>query len=354
MKAMIYHGLNDIRLEEILTPSPKIGEVLLRVKAASICGTDLRIIQSGHRAVKPPMIIGHEVSGIVERIGQGVTSVKEGDAVVVVTPVGCGTCRFCKKQMQNMCSRVSKDVHSLGYYTNGGFAEYMLIPSDAVANGNLIPFNLSQCSFSEAALVEPLSCVLNGMQFLHITAEDVVVIFGAGPIGSMHGLVAKSRGAKRVVLVEPFENKLQSARTIGVADDYINPDKISLGDVVHEITHGEGADVAITACPSGAAQEQALAITGIRGRISFFGGLPKDNAFIRLDSNNVHYGEKAIYGAFASSHPQYHEALHLIVSGSVPVKRLITHTIELSDFIDSIETIKRGEALKIVITPNAW
>lgn len=350
MKAIMYYGKGNYKLEEIITPDVKDGEILLKVKACSICGTDLKIINFGHNGVQPPAVIGHEIAGIIEKTGNKVKDYRPGDRVVVVTPVGCGKCAFCREGHQNMCFEVSQNFHSLGYYCNGGFAEYMLIPKEAVSNKNLIKIP-SKIDFDDAALVEPFSCVVNGQNYLSIQKNDLVVIFGSGPIGCMHAKLAQKKGAKKVIIVDVAESKLKLARRRNVGDIYLNSGKIDVVKRILKETDMRGANVVVVACASGAAQELSLKISGIKSRISFFGGLPKDNPIIKLDSNNLHYAEKSIFGSFASSHLEYHTALDLISDKNMNIKNLITHNFKLSEFGKALKVIEAGKALKVVINP---
>lgn len=353
MKAVLIYGINDIRIQEWETPIPKTGEILIKVKACAICGTDLRIIQNGHKAIKFPAIIGHEVAGVVEKIGDNVVGdFSIGDKVVVVTPVGCGKCKFCNAGYQNMCDWVSKSVHSLGYYCNGGFAEYMLIPSEAVRNGNLIKFVNNLISFEEISLVEPLSCIINGQQFLNIKRGEVVAIFGCGPIGCMHAYMARHSEASNIIMIEKNKKRIDLVKKLGIADVIINSSTHNVADEIMSLTENKGVDVAIAACSCADGQKSSFDITGIRGRISLFGGVPANERLITIDSNNVHYLEKSVFGAFASSHHHYKEALSLIVSKKIPIKKLITHVYPLEEFKKAIEIISSGEALKVVIKPG--
>lgn len=351
MKAVIYYGINDVRFEEVKTPSPKCDEVLIQVKACAICGTDIRIIRQGHKTVKPPAIIGHEISGVIVEMGKDVQGCKIGDKVVVVTPVGCGNCRMCRGGHQNMCNLVSRDVHSLGYYCNGGFAEYMLIPGEAVGNGNLISYTAENVSFEEMSLVEPLSCVINGQQFLGINPDSTVAIFGGGPIGVMHVLMAHYYRAQKVIVIDNNKKRLEICHSKNIGDELIDVSKYNVYKSIMEMTNGMGVDVAIVACSSKEAQKQAMRITGIRGRISFFGGLPREDSQLLIDSNDIHYKEKSIFGAFASAHAQYHEALNLIVGEKIPIQKVITHICSLEDFWNGVKLITSGDALKVVVTP---
>lgn len=350
MRAAVLHGINDVRIEDYKRPRLGKGEVLLKVEACAVCGTDLRIIRNGHKTVKPPAIIGHEVCGVVQEIGEGVSEFSIGNNVVVVTPVGCRNCKFCKSGYQNMCETVSKEVHSIGYYCNGGFSEYMLIPSEAVTNGNLIKFNPNGLPFEEISLVEPLSCVINGQRFLDIEPDETVAIFGCGSIGCLHASMARYLGAK-IIMIDNNQKRLDLVERLKIADHLINSADTDLRDEIAFLTGGEGVDVAITACSSSEAQKSAFEITGIRGRISLFGGVPADERLIFVDSNDIHYLEKSVFGAFASCHDQYHEALKLILGKKVSLGNFIT-VFSLEDFHKGTELINQGAIIKAVIKPN--
>jgi L-iditol 2-dehydrogenase len=233
----------------------------------------------------------------------------------------------------------------MGYHYDGGFAEYMIVPASVLAvNGlNAIPEGVG---FADASVTEPLACVLNGQRLARVGTGDDVVVMGAGPIGCLH--VRLARGAARVFLVDVNAERLEMAAQLVHPDAVIDSDAV---DSVVTLTGGRGADVVITAVSSGAAQEQALRMAARQGRISFFGGLPKDDPFIRCDSNLVHYRELTIVGANGSSPAHNAEALKLIAEGVVPVADLITHRLPLPRVLDGIDLVSRGEAIKITIEP---
>jgi L-iditol 2-dehydrogenase len=345
MKAQVFYGPQDMRLEEVPTPSPKEGELLLKVEACAICGTDVRIYYSGHHNVKPPQIIGHEISALVAGIGDGVEGYKVGDRVTVVTEVGCGKCKYCLSGRVNLCT----NFRAIGYNFAGGYAEYMVLPQEAVRQGNAIKVS-SNANLDEVTLIEPLSCVLNGQRYLNIGFTDTVVVVGSGPIGCMHTAVARAKGASKIILADIQAKRLEMAKSFG-ADLFIDSSKEDLVKIVKEETDGLGADVIIIAAPSGQAQEQALQMIAKGGRISFFGGLPGDRPNITLNSNIVHYNEVSIYGAYASSHFQYYEAAKLLTSKRVNLEKLITHKLPLEELVKGIELVRQGEALKVVIKP---
>lgn len=345
MKSAIYFGPEDIRIEEREKPRCQEGEILLRVWACAICGTDVRIYYQGQKNVVPPQVIGHEIAGTIEDFGEKVSGYERGERVILVTPVGCNQCEFCRQGRHNLCL----DFKALGYHYPGGFSEYMIIPAEAVRQGNIIKIP-SSLPFEEASLVEPLSCCLNGQEYLKIKTGDTVVIFGAGPIGCMHVELAKSQGAKKIILVDISEERLSLAKRFSV-DTFINSREENVTAKVLSLTHNSGADVVIVACSAPPAQEESLRLVKKRGRISFFAGLPRDKPTISLDSNIIHYKEVSLFGAFASFKRQYEKALSLVSSGKIEMEKFITGTISLDELVQGMELTRSGRGLKVVVKP---
>jgi L-iditol 2-dehydrogenase len=343
MKAAVFLGPGRIEIKNIPDPKPKQGEVLLKVKACAICGTDVRIFYHGQKNVVPPRITGHEIAGIVEDIGSGVKNIKPGTPVTTVTSVGCGICKLCLKGWVNLCPQ----TRAIGYFWDGGFAEKMIIPKEAVAQNSLIelPNNMN---FDVASLIEPFSCCINGQDYLNIQKGDTIVIFGSGPIGCMHIELAKAQGAGFVYLIDVSDERLNMSKSFGV-DECINGTKTDPVKRIIELTQGQGADCVITACPANLAQEQALQMLAKKARVSFFGGLPKDNPYIKLDSNIIHYKEISVFGAFASHREQFVRALEFILSGKVNAENFITHRFSLEEITSAIDTVRTGKSLKAVI-----
>ncbi|OGF48717.1 MAG: alcohol dehydrogenase [Candidatus Firestonebacteria bacterium RIFOXYA2_FULL_40_8] len=343
MKAAVYLGPGKMEIQELPIPVPKAGEVLIKVHACAVCGTDGRIYYHGQKNVVPPAVIGHEIAGEIWEIGKDVKGFKKGERVTSVTSVGCQKCPYCKKGIFNLCDT----PRYLGYFYPGAFAEYILIPAEAVEGNNIlkVPANMD---YPAVSLIEPLSCVINGQDFLKVEKGDTVVVIGAGPIGCMHAEVARASGAAKVILFDVSETRLELAKRFkGLT--IINSGKNDPVKTVKELTKGVGADVVVVACGVNAAQEQALSMAAKRGRVSFFAGLPKDNPFIKFDSNLVHYNEISVYGAFASYRLQFEKAMELLSSGKIDAGKFITHTFPLEKIVEGIETAKKGEGLKVVI-----
>lgn len=346
MRVARFHAPGDVRLEDAPEPTAGPREVKIRVKACSTCGTDVKISKFGHHHIHPPRVMGHEIAGEIVEVGAEVEGWVSGDRVQVIAAVPCGDCTFCHNGQMNICP----NQVSMGYHFDGGFAEFMVVPENVlkVDGLNRIPENLS---YEEASVAEPLACALNAQELVKINPGDDVVVVGSGPIGCLHVRLARSYGAKRVFLVELSRERLDLAAGIVAPDAAIcSQDEDAVAKVL-ELTEGRGVDVAITAAASGAAQEQALQMLARGGRISFFGGLPKDKPTITLDSNLVHYSELTIVGANGSSPEHNKRALELIASGKVPVDDLITHRLPLDQVLEGIGIVSRGEAIKVTIVP---
>ncbi|MFF4615655.1 zinc-dependent dehydrogenase [Nonomuraea jabiensis] len=334
MKVARFHAPGDIRIEDAPEPVAGPGELKIRVRNCSTCGTDAKILKFGHHHIRPPRVMGHEIAGEV---------VDTGERVQVIAAIPCGACPECLRGRLTVCP----NQESMGYHYDGGFAEYMVIPAKVLAvNGvNAIPPGVG---FAEASVAEPLACVLNGQSLARVGAGDDVVVMGAGPIGCLHVRLARARGAARVFLVDVNPQRLAMAAELVRPDAAIDADPV---EQVLKLTGGRGADVVITAAASGAAQEQAVRMAARQGRISFFGGLPKDDPLVTLDSNLVHYRELTIVGANGSSPAHNAEALRLVASGDVVVSDLITHRLPLPRVLDGIDLVSRGAAIKVTIEP---
>lgn len=246
---------------------------------------------------------------------------------------------------------VCPNQESMGYHYDGGFAEYLVVPAKVltVDGLNRIPAGVG---YAEASVAEPLACVLNGQNLARVGFGDDVVIMGSGPIGCLHVRLARSRGAARVFLVDINRERLDLAASLVTPDGTVCGAETDPVDEILKLTDGRGADVVITATAAGAAQEQALQMAARQGRISFFGGLPKDKPVIACDSNLVHYRELTIVGANGSSPAHNAEALDLIASGAVGVTDLITHRLPVSETLAAFDIVARGEAIKVTIEPS--
>jgi len=347
MLAAVYHGPNDLRIENVPIPEIGNGEILVKVISASICGTDLRIYHGNHRMYSPGTvrIPGHEVVGTIAKIGAEVDSYSIGQRVFCAPNTGCGHCKQCITGNNNLCA----NYDAIGVTTDGGFAEFVCIPANSVRQGNVIPISDS-IDPAVAALMEPFACVLRGQNALHIATGEVVLIMGAGPIGVMHIKLAKARGAGRIIVSEPIPERAAQASRMG-ANQVVDPTSEDLKQILLEESQGRGADAIIVAAPVHAAQESTLELAAIGGRINFFGGLPKDRPTININSNLVHYKELVITGTTACSTADCWQAVQIINSGFIDLSDVVSQRFPLKDAVIAFAAAEDRKSLKIVLEP---
>jgi L-iditol 2-dehydrogenase len=345
MRAAVFHGPEDVRVDEV--PRPVIDEtgLLVKVAACAVCGSDVRTFRHGARNITPPVVLGHEVSGTVEEVGAAVAGYSVGQRVAVAPAIPCGECRYCRRGAETMCER----LQSIGYDFNGGLAEFLAVPPSAVRAGcvNSVPANVS---FDEAAIAEPLACVINAQELIGVGEGDTVVVLGAGPVGCLHASLARIRKAAKVLLADIRPERLQLAAAFG-ADRLIDGSRDDVRARVLEETEGHGASVVIVAAPSHQAQELAVTLAARRGRVNFFGGLPKTRPTVTLDANMVHYRELSIVGSYGSRPAHNRMALELVAAGRLPVRALVGLELPLERVVDGLHAVEQGRVLKVVVRP---
>lgn len=348
MKAAVIKKPGVIEIEEVTKPKPNVGEVLLKVNACAICGTDQRVL-SGEKHVDVP-IVGHEISGVVEEIGEGVQGIKIGERYDIQTVIGCNECEMCKQDRQNLCE---KGFTAIGYQYNGGFAEYMIMPKNGVDQGCLIPVPKAMTD-DVVTLIEPLSCCINGMRPIPLEESKHVVIFGGGIIGCLNGLVARARGAKCITIMDISQERLDLLQELDLPfDNFINTKTNDPETWIKEHTKGKGVDAVVIAASVKQLAPIGLNILARDGHLSLFAGMPKSNPIENIDLNKIHYLELHVHGANSSVERDYIEARDYLASGKIDGKKLVTHHFKLDDFNKAVETQKTPseKSLKIIINP---
>lgn len=347
MQAAVVEKIRGARVTEVLDPPVIPGSMKIKVEACAICGSDLRIFTKGDPRATFPRIIGHEIAGVIVELGEGTTGYSIGDRVCVAPGHGCGKCKYCKSGMGNVCIDPQP---SIGYASSGGFAQYLVPPVNVVANGfvNAIPENLS---FEQASMSELLACCINAQERAMVGEGDTVLIMGPGPAGCMHIQLARARGAKRVLLSGHTPGRLRQAESRFHPDAVLLEQGDELVERVLRETDGIGADVVIVAAPSHEAQELALKMVAPRGRVNYFGGLPKDSCISNIEANIIHYKECMLTGASSSLGRQNREALQLISEGKVKAEDYITHRFALDDFNEAFAAVERKDTIKAVVFP---
>ncbi len=348
MKAAVIEKPGVIRVKEFPTPVPAEGEVLLKVEACALCGTDQRVLK-GEKKVDVP-IVGHEIVGTVARVGAGVKTVKPGERYAIQTVIGCGRCDWCKIHRENLCE---KGFTAIGYQYNGGFAEYMIMPKSGVDQGCLIPIPAAM-SGPVGTILEPLSCCINGMRCIPLEEARHVVIFGGGIIGVLNGLVAKARGAGEVTIMDVSQPRLDLHKKLGLPfDHWVNSAQTDPVAWVKEKTGGRGVDAVVVAASVKSIVPVGMKLLGRAGHLSVFAGMPKSDPVEAIDLNLIHYPELHLHGANSSVLADYLQARDYIESGKIKVDSMITHTFRLDEFNQAVETQSNPAAgsMKVIIIP---
>ena len=343
MQAAMYYGIGDVRYEETDVPKIGPGELLIKVGTALTCGTDVKTYKRGHPLLikHTPALFGHEYAGTIEEIGKGVKDFKVGMRVVATNSAPCGNCYFCKRDMPNLCATLKDTL------VNGAFAEYIQVPESVVQwNTHPIPDSLS---FRDAALTEPLACVVHGIEESNIRLGDTVAVIGAGPIGQMMIMLAKKNGASTVIASDLAPLRRDIAANAG-ADITIDPTKEDPVERVKEETSGRGADVVIEAVGIPQLWEQAVDMTRDAGTTVLFGGAASVTKF-EVDTVRFHYGQLTLKGVFHLKPKHVEQALELIIAGDVDPDLLISHKMPLKDINKALEMMSKGETMKVAISP---
>jgi len=338
MIAAVFHGVKDgLRVEERPAPAvTKPDEVLIEVRACGVCGTDPAILEGRHPA-SPLVILGHEYGGVVTDVGKEVSSVKAGDHVVVDPNIKCGQCRFCRSGKQNLCASMT----TLGIFLDGGFAQYNIAPQSAIYK---IPVDMD---WRDVALVEPVSCVINGVKRSGIGLGKSVAIIGAGPIGLIWVALAKGAGAAKVIVCETMAARQDAAKKLG-ADMVLDPRSIDVVKEVKAETDG-GVDVAVEVVGSTQTVQQAIEMLDFGGRAVMFGTCPED-AHVKITPYDLMRHEKEIVGSFIANYT-FRPAIEAMYRRQVPSDVLFTHHFTVQEIHRAIEVHRAGKSIKVLITP---
>ncbi len=350
MQAVVYRGINDMRVETVPVPEISPGELLVKVATCGVCGTDLKKIHTGSHSA--PRIFGHEMAGTVVKVGQGVTRFASGDRVVVHHHVPCGDCYYCRKKMPTQCSLYKKVGVTAGFEpSGGGFAEYIRVMDWIAASRGVVPIP-DGVPFEQAAFAEPLNTVLKGIKLLNLAADDTVLVIGQGPIGLMHAALAHRTGA-RVLTSDLYPERHAIAAKFGLK----NPIHAGTEDVVKRVleeTEGRGADAVIVAVGGNALIKTAMAAVRPGGRVMLFAQTQYGEA--TFDPGQVCMDEKTLMGSYSSSFDILDEVTSLIFDGyrnGFDLTQLISHRYPLSQAVEAIDVAStpKGDSMKIMIEP---
>lgn len=342
MMAAVLYGKEQLRIEPVAVPLIGKGDVLVRVRAALTCGTDVKVFLRGYHArmIVPPAVFGHELAGDIVAIGEGITKFRVGQRVVAANSAPCGHCYYCRRGAENLCEDL--------LFNNGAYAEFIRIPARIVErNMHEIPDHIE---YKDAALTEPLACVLRGLKETGARSGDTAVVIGLGPIGLMFVRLAHIHGV-RVIALGRRLTQLERAARLG-ADEVISTSETADPiRAVRDLTHGRGADVAIEAVGHPSAWEMATQMVRRGGTVNFFGGCPNDSR-ITLDTSLLHYSEITCKASFHHTPAHIRKALDLISRGDITAHEFVKGEEPLSNLLDVMRYLTSHNGhLKTAIIP---
>jgi L-iditol 2-dehydrogenase len=342
MMAAVLYGKEHLQVEPVAVPTIASGDILVRVKVALTCGTDVKVFRRGYHArmIVPPAVFGHELAGDVVAIGEDVTNFAVGQRVVAANSAPCGECFFCHRGLENLCEDL--------LFNNGAYAQYIRIPARIVQrNTYLIP---DKVGYQDAALVEPLACVVRGFEETAPRAGDTLAIVGLGPIGLMFAKLAKLRGC-RVIAVGRRQTQLDRAAALGadelvVAGEHSDPVKS-----IREMTHGRGVDIAIEAVGKPQTWQWAVNMVRRGGTVNFFGGCPNDSK-VNLDTALLHYSEITCKASFHHTPAYIRKALELVCAGHITASVFVNREEPLANLLEVMRHLMSHNGhLKTAIVP---
>ena len=342
MMAAVLYGKEHIQVEPVAIPKIESGDILVRVKAALTCGTDVKVFRRGYHArmIVPPAVFGHELAGDVVAAGEGVNQFVIGDRVVAANSAPCNNCFFCKRGLENLCEDL--------LFNNGAYAEYIRIPARIVeSNTYLIPANVG---YQDAALIEPLACVIRGLEETAARAGDNIAIIGLGPIGLMFVKLAKLYGC-RVIAVGRRPTQLDRAAALGADDLVVASDDSNPVAAIRAMMHGRGVDVAIEAVGKPSTWEWAVNMVRRGGMVNFFGGCPNDST-VNLDTALLHYSEITCKASFHHTPAYIRKALDLVCAGHITASFFVNREEPLANLLEVMRHLMSHNGhLKTAILP---
>ncbi len=338
MKAGFLLQPGIIEVSETDIPEPSSGKILVKIRAALTCGTDLKAFLRGHPVIPMPGVFGHEFSGVIASVGKKVKEFKKGDEIMAAHSAPCLKCRYCKKSMHNLCENIM--------YTKvlGAFAEYILLPEHIVKQNVFHkPKNLK---FEEAAFLEPLACVVHGMKDLKIKKGDKALVMGAGPIGLLHLLLLKGKGAD-VIMTGLEKKRLLLAKRLG-ASIAVMPDKLE--KTVKSFTDNMGVDYVFECTGQPDVWESSVNYVRRGGTVILFGGC-KSGTTVTYDTERLHYDEITVRGVFHFTPEDVKDAYKLLKTGRIKVSKLISGKYPLKNIEKAFLMLAKGEGIKYAIIP---
>ncbi len=340
MKVAMYYNNNDVRLEEMPVPEISEGEILIKVIASGVCGSD---VMEWYRIKKAPLVLGHETTGTVEKIGRGIKGFKKGDRVFVTHHVPCYKCHHCRRGEETNCNL----LHTTKYYP-GGFSQYLRLPKINIQNYGIFKLP-KEISFEEGSFIEPLGCVVRAQKKIGIKKGDSVLVIGTGVSGILHIQVAKANGVAKIFGTARSEHHLNSAKKFGAIPINAN---YNVSEKIRSMNNGKLADVVIVCAANQSAYEQAINSVSNGGTILFYA--PADPGVnLNLDMNEIWKKGVKILSSYAAAKDDLKKAIDLIRTKKVNVKDMITHRFPLKDVQKGFQlTAHPHNSLKVIIEPH--
>src|SRR5450432_731342 len=350
MKAVVYHGVNDVRLEEVPVPEIGAGEILVRVHTCGICGTDLKKIASGSHSA--PRIFSHETSGVVAKVGAGVRKFDVGDRVVIFHHIPCGECYYCRHKTFAQCATYKKVGCTAGFEpSGGGFAEYVRVMDWIVQHGTVrIPDGVS---FEQACFVEPVNTCIKGIDTLRLQAGESVLVMGQGPIGIILSVLARRAGA-RLITSDLYAERLRIGASFGL-EQSIDASRANVVDRVRELSEGRGADAVILAVGGNSLIRIAMDSARPGGRVLLFAQTQHGEAVI--DPAAICVDEKTLVGSYSASVELQEESVRFVMNREMDLERLISHRLPLTQSKQALDLAAHPQPLsmKVLIQPgSSW
>ncbi len=354
MKAAVYTGMPapgrtgaTIEIRDVPEPTISQGEVLVKIEACCVCGTDLRTFRHGDPKIQAPRVLGHEFCATLIESAAPECEVEIGQRLSLYIVLVDGADRYTERGRENL----SMSRTTMSYHYDGAFAPRMKVPALALKNRCLFPVT-SEIPSEQIALAEPLGCCHNAHSRLRVGLKDTVAVIGAGPIGIMHACLARLQGAQKVFVIDTNPRRLELAKNFDIDGAFLVREDGAHREEIRALTQGHGPDVVIVAVSSAAAQNDALDLVAKAGRVNFFAGLPRTAPEARLNVNHIHYKELEISGSYSEKKSDFQAAFALLHSGRFPAEKLVTHQLPLEKALDAFALMESGEALKVCITPS--